>query len=90
MTELGTRLAQQSSKWNPRRWLEHRRDIKKFSDAGYDLYILTVVLYTAHDDPHPLLIKNAEKISNTQRTTTSSCFLRGYHPGYKYDIESTR
>lgn len=48
MVKRGEELELLKKTWNPRRWLGVRRDIKKFSERGFKLYILTVVLHTIH------------------------------------------
>lgn len=90
MSIQGNELERISKTWNPRRRLEARREIKIFSQASFQLYIITMVLPTTHDGPQ-LLIKNAEKIKHSQAPASSAaCFLGGYHPSYRYDIESAR
>lgn len=90
MTTQGKELQRRSKTWNPRRWLGVRRDIKKFSETSFDLYILTVVLYSIHVNAYLILTEDAEKIKDHRSIASCLCCLRGYYPGFRYNIESTR
>lgn len=89
MKSQGNELRERSKSWNPRKRLEAYRLIKLFNQAGFRLYIVTMVQPTAHDGSQ-LLIKSAEKIGISQTTASSIYFLGEYHLSYRYDIESAR
>jgi len=75
MLTKGEELELQCKTWNPRRWLGVRRDIKKFSQKGFKLYILTVVLHTIHVNAYLKLTKDTGKIKDHQTTASSICSL---------------
>ena len=84
MAARGDELAQLSKTWNPRKWLEVRRDIKRFNQNGFGLYVQTMVLYTTYINLYPVLTKNIEKVKAHQTTTLSIRFFRGFYPGSRY------
>jgi len=78
-------LERQSKTWNPKRWFGVRRDIKEFSERGFELYILTVVQHLIHVNAYLRLTKDTGKIRDSQTTSTDS--LKGHYPGFRYSIE---
>ena len=84
MNTKGDELAQLSKTWNPRKWLEVRREIKKFSEKGFNMYILTMVLYATYMNLYLILTKNIGKIKAHQATTLSIRFFRGYYSDFRY------
>jgi len=90
MTKQGDELERRSKTWNLLKRLRVRRDIKKFGETSFDLYILTVVLHTIHVNAYLTLTKDAEKIKDHRSIASCSCSLRGYYPCFRYNIESTR
>ena len=84
MAARGDELAELSKTWNPRKWLEVRRDIKTFNRNGLRLYKRTMVLYTTYINLYPVLTKNIGKVNAHQTTTLSIRFFRGYYPSSRY------
>ena len=69
MATKGEELAQLRKTWNPRRWLRVRQEIKEFSENGFDLYILTLVLYATYVNLYLILTQNRRSQSPSDNTT---------------------